>query len=127
MGYAPIPDEEMYIVAVQFPMKSLKGSKRDLWLRDIVEKYLNDSLGWEGLGHVDGWDMGQLSCKEKKYALTVFCYVVDAVLGVKNVLSTLRYSRLDPYRVKIAIKSIKGDSKYVLKYAADKKDMEFYL
>lgn len=39
-------------------MKSLMGSKCDLWFKDKVSEVLISELGWKGFGIVDGYDMG---------------------------------------------------------------------
>ncbi len=126
-GYKEIPDEETCFLAVQFPMKSLLGSKRDAWLRDKVMEYLNEDLGWNGLGHVDGFDMGKLIEGDKKFGLTIFCIVVDEEKGIKAIKSCLRYSSLDEHRVKIASRPYFSDGGFVLKYSAVKGDDFFSL
>ena len=121
-GYSEILDEEICFLAVQFPMKSLKGNKRDYWLRDKVTEYLNEELGWAGLGHIDGFDMGELISFPQKYALTIFCIVVDEAKGIKIIKRCLRYSDLDYDKVKIASRPYLSDIGFQLKYSAKKDD-----
>ncbi len=126
-NYKRITDEEICYIAVQFPMKSLKGNKRDHWLKDKVQEYLNDWLGWVGLGNVEGFDMGELINYPKTYALTIFCEVVDEERGIKAIKSCLRYSRLDYGVVKIATRPYLSDVGFQLKYSAKKNDTFFSL
>ncbi len=126
-GYLEIKDEDTYFLAVQFPMKSLLGSKRDKWLRDKVIEYLDEELGWNGLGHIDGFDMGRLIVGEKKFGLTIFCVVVDEEKGIKAIKSCLRYSQLDEHRVKIASRPYLSNNVFKLKYSAIKNDNTFSL
>lgn len=44
-GYLDFNENQTFLLAVQFPMKSLAGTKRDHWLKDKVSDYLNDELG----------------------------------------------------------------------------------
>lgn len=109
-GYSLIPAKETFWLVVQFPMKSKMGAKRDRWLKETVSEHLNDELGWKGLGHVDGHDIGN-------FKLNVFCVVVDAELAVAAAKSRLRTSRLDLNRARIATKSFDGDDEYELRFS----------
>ena len=126
-GYLEIPDEKLVWLVVQFPMKSLKGNKRDHWLRDKVTEYLNEELGWRGLGHVDGFDMGKQIADHKKFALNIFCEVVDEAKGIAAIKRCLREYRLDYTRIKIASRPYLSDGGFQLKYSAKKKDQTFSL
>lgn len=124
-GYTALPDSEKYWLVLQYEMKSLKGSKRDHWLKEKVADYLNHDLGWKGLGHVDGFDMGKQISREGKFALNIFmvvCYKEKAIAAVKK--CTKDY-RLDYTRIKIASRPYDSDESYLLEYSAKKNDQEF--
>lgn len=125
--YTKFPDEEKHYLVVQFKMKSLKGNKRDLWLKDAVTDALNDELGWNGIGHVDGFDMGRTFADSKKYVLNIFCIVVDEAKGIAAIKRRLRENRLDYTQIKIAAKLFTSQDNYILKYTAKKNDLNFSL
>ncbi|MEN7548602.1 hypothetical protein AAG747_11815 [Rapidithrix thailandica] len=124
-GYKEIPDNDICFLVVQFPMKSLKGNNRDHWLKEKVTEYLNSELGWRGIGHVDGFDMGEQINFPKKYALNIFCDVVDEEKGIAAIKRCLREYRLDYTQIKIASKPYLSDGEFELKYSAKKKDQTF--
>jgi predicted DNA-binding WGR domain protein len=83
--YAEIDEKNHDWVIVQYRIKGF-GSKRDFAKLERVEDRLNSRLGWTGLGHVDGNDIGSGT-------MSVFCLVVDADLAVKTIISDLRRGR----------------------------------
>ena len=109
LGYAAFPSELCCDMVVQYPLKSAMGNQRDAWLQDKVSTYLNECLGWTGLGHVDGSDRGQ-------HKLNVFCQVVWHVKALSSIKSCLRTSRLDFNRARIASKT-QAETTYCLQYA----------
>lgn len=111
-GYAQIDEDHHHWVVVQFPLKSDLGNKRDLWLKDKVQEYLKDHLGWNGVGDVDGFDMGQ-----KK--LNIFCRVVDSEKAVSSIKTCLKEYRLDLNQARIATKKV-GELYYTLKFSHKK-------
>ncbi|NQX38798.1 hypothetical protein HQN84_08050 [Pedobacter steynii] len=113
-GYYEIPQDKHAWVVVQFPLKSELGNKRDLWLKDKVQEYLKNHLGWNGLGDVDGFDMGQ-----KK--LNIFCQVVDDERAVSSIKTCLKEYHLDLNQARIATKKI-GEKEYTLKFSHKKID-----
>lgn len=117
-------DEEVWIVA-QFPMKKFEPSKRELALRDLAESVLNEKLGWTGLGHVDGWEMGRTFDSEESFVLNIYSVVVDRELGIKIIKEELQRN-LDCSRLKIAVRDA-GAEDYALVYSANKDDQEFFL
>ena len=126
-GYQKIPHDSVYLLVVQFPMKSIKGNKRDHWLKDKVIEYLDNELGWLGVGHIDGFDMGQQISFPTKYTLNIFCEVVDESIGIAAIKRCLREYRLDYTHIKIASKLYFSDNKFELKYSAKKQDQTFSL
>jgi len=127
LAYTDFKDEDLTYLVLQFAMKSLKGNKRDYWLKDKVTEYLNNELGWRGLGHVDGFDMGEQISFKGKYALNIFCEVYDEEKGIAAIKRCLREYRLDYTRIKIASRPYLSDAGFQLKYSAKKKDQSFSL
>jgi hypothetical protein len=123
--YADFNDNNLTWLVVQFEMKSLKGNKRDHWLKDKVTEYLNEELGWRGIGHIDGFDMGEQIAFKGKYALNIFCEVYDEEKGIAAIKRCLREYRLDYTRIKIAARPYLSDIGFQLKYSAKKKDQTF--
>ena len=125
LGYADFKDEELTWLVVQFEMKSLKGNKRDHWLKEKVSEYLNEELGWRGIGHIDGHDMGEQIAFKGKYALNIFCEVYDQEKGIAAIKRCLREYRLDYTRIKIASRTYLSNAGFELVYSAKKKDQTF--
>jgi hypothetical protein len=125
-GYEQVSEQEGYMLLVHYPMKSMAGNKRDLWLKDKASETLTSELGWKGLGFVDGHDMGKTANPVAQYALNIYCFVVDEKLGIQTIKRVLRETRLDHTRIKIASRELNSDGEYVLRHSA-KKDLEFYV
>lgn len=125
-GYEQASKQDGYIMLIQYPMKSIAGCKRDLWLKDKASEALTSELGWKGLGVVDGHDMGKTANPVTEFALNIYCYVVDEKLGIQAIKRVLKETRLDYTRIKIASRERSSNEEYVLKYSA-KKDQEFYV
>ncbi|MBP1994415.1 hypothetical protein [Paenibacillus eucommiae] len=94
-GYVEIPAEHHDTVIVQYKIKG-KGSKADLVKRQRVERMLDQVLGWKGLGHVDGGDIGNKT-------MNIFCIVVDGALAAATVKNALKTYREDVNHAVIAI------------------------
>lgn len=95
----------------------------DRRLLDEGQEALDQHLGWHGVGHVDGNDIGGTPPDAYDLAGTVlnlFCRVVDTTVGVKVVRSFARQFQLTPYHV-IGTREA-GDSPYVLAWSARKRD-----
>jgi len=48
-----------------------------------LENRLNETLGWTGLGHYDGFEIGS-------GAMECFCFVVDAQIGAQVISDDLQ-------------------------------------
>lgn len=119
---------QKYWLAVQYPLKSAKGSQRDNWLRDKVMEYLEISLADANLGYVDGFDMGKCISDPNKYALNIFCVVTEEERSIALIKRVIRESRLDYTRIKIAtMPHGKEEETYTLKYAYKKGVTDFSL
>ncbi len=80
-GYAEITEEEASTLIIQFKVVGW-GSVADLDKREKVENLMNERLGWTGLGHCDGGDIGSGT-------INVFCMVVDPRLALQVALKAL--------------------------------------
>jgi hypothetical protein len=60
-----------------------RGTVKDHDRRVRVEERMNECLGWSGLGHCDGGDIGSGQ-------MNVFCYVVDAAIAEKVIVNDLK-------------------------------------
>ncbi|EGL15230.1 MULTISPECIES: hypothetical protein [unclassified Paenibacillus] len=119
-------NEKSWLV-VQFPLKSVKGSQRDHWLKDKVTEYLGIFLSDAELGYVDGFDMGKCVSDPTAYALNIFCVVTDEASGIALIKRVLREYRLDYTRIKIAAMPYENGDAYTLKYAYKKGVTDFSL
>ena len=80
-GYRKIPASKLQRLVIQYRVNGM-GDVDDLDKRVKVEEFMNECLGWKGLGHCDGGDMGSGT-------MNVFCFVVDAEKAVPHVLEEL--------------------------------------
>ncbi|WP_342422974.1 hypothetical protein [Paenibacillus sp. FSL E2-0178] len=114
-------------VVVQYPLKSIKGSQRDEWLRDKVTEYLNKYLADAELGYVDGYDLGKTVSDPHQFVLNIFCVVTNEQRGMALIKKVLREHRLDYTRIKMATMPFEGGGTYTLKYASKKGVTDFSL
>ena len=94
-------DEKLWLV-VQYPLKSIRGNKRDYWLKDKVMDYLEIFLHDAELGYVDGFDMGRSKTNPNRFVLNIFCVVTHEKRSITLVKKVLRDYRLDYTKIKIA-------------------------
>jgi hypothetical protein len=85
-GYQAIPTEKLIRLVVQYKIKGM-GTVKDLDKRNVVEELMNECLGWSGLGHCDGGDIGSGT-------MNVFCFVVDGRLALTTVVAELKKNQL---------------------------------
>jgi predicted DNA-binding WGR domain protein len=81
-GYREIENEELQQIAIQYPIVEM-GTTEDLDKRSQVESLLNERLGWTGLGHCDGGDIGSGT-------MNIFCFVVDIDKATQHVVNELK-------------------------------------
>ena len=125
-GYKEIPDEDMYWIVVQYPIKTIFGNKYNLLFKDKVVNLLDEQFEWKGLGIVDGFDIGKSSSPKNECVLNIFTLSVDEIIGVEVIKNALKINNLKYNKVKIATRKVTDDD-YVLKYPTNKKDKDFYL
>ena len=124
-GYSEWPEEEQIWLVLQWPMTTLEGNKYNRGIRDKATELLDELLGWNGLGHVDGFDMGRTANPKEEFALNIFCLVVDKENSLKCILDTLP-KQLDCSRLKIATRA-ENDDDYTLEYCTKSTEHWFYI
>lgn len=81
-GFKPRKPNELHSIVIQYKVEG-RGSVNDHDRRVRVEALMNECLGWSGLGHCDGGDMGSGQ-------MNVFCNVVDAAIAERAIVSDLK-------------------------------------
>jgi hypothetical protein len=85
-GFRSIAEGELARVVIQYRVDGM-GTTKDLNLRYKVENLMNEGLGWTGLGHCDGGDIGSGT-------INVFCFVVDVAVGERVIVRDLEENKL---------------------------------
>jgi hypothetical protein len=85
-GFRSIADDDLERIAIQYKIEG-HGTTKDLELRCKVENLMNEGLGWTGLGHCDGGDIGSGT-------INVFCFVVEVALGEQVIVRALEANKL---------------------------------
>ena len=88
-GYKNVDSKEHHILLVEYKIKGF-GTKKDLKKRHDLEARLNETLGWTGLGHVDGGSIGSDT-------MEVCCFVVDFDLAKKVIEKDLKGTKYSNY------------------------------
>ncbi len=124
-GYDEWPEEDFFWLVVQYPIEpvALKEGEMpnlppaDERLRETSENLLNETLGWTGLGIVDGWEVGPSLDGSGRSVLNLYCIVVDGNMAVQTILRALQ-NEMDRSGLKIAVK-MPMDAAYALVYSDD--------
>lgn len=85
-GFKSRKPGDLHSIVIQYKIEG-HGTVTHHEQRVRVEELMNERLGWLGLGHCDGGDMGNGQ-------MNVFCYVVDVAIAEKAIVSELRGSGL---------------------------------
>ena len=85
-GFVELDEDDLAELVIQYRVHGW-GSGKDLDRRHRVEDLMKHELGWTGLGHCDGGDIGSGT-------LNIYCYVVDPNLAVKVAVEALRKEEL---------------------------------
>lgn len=130
-GFLPVPDGEHAWVVLQCWLFSEDLSHPDdVWIREKGNEALDEYLGWRGLGHLDGYDIGGSSPgSEPGYdgpKLNLFCKVVDGPLAVKALRGFIRAYRR-PSAYVIGLRQPGEETPYELAYSPRKSDTDFSL
>lgn len=81
VGFKPLKRSQLRSIVIQYKIEG-HGSTADLDKRVAVEELMNDQLGWTGLGHCDGGDIGSGT-------MNIFCYVADAKIAESVIVREL--------------------------------------
>jgi len=92
LGFKPIPMARHKCLIVERPVQGF-GSPEDLDRRHELEDFLNDKLGWLGLGHCDGGSTGSGT-------MEAYCLVVDDALAVEPLTRELAASPFTDFSVR---------------------------
>lgn len=129
-GFAEIPDAEHGSVVLQLWTHTHDLSDpRDAWILDEGQDALNDHLGWLGVGHCDGNDVGGAPPAEhgpEGTVVNLFCRVVDVPLGVKAVRSFVTKFDLAP-RCVVGSREPGDEADYVLAWSPRRHEKTFAL
>lgn len=93
-GFAAIPPSRLKGLLVERAIDGF-GSREQLEVRHRLQEFLDDRLGWLGLGHCDGGSTGSGS-------MEAHCLVVDAELALTAVRRELASSAFSDFNVRIA-------------------------
>lgn len=88
-GYKPINFNDMYILVVEYIVNGF-GTPGDLNKRYKLQDLLSDVFWWNGLGTIDGGDIGNNT-------MCVYCYVVDFNLAKKVIEEELKDTEFADY------------------------------
>jgi hypothetical protein len=86
VGYKPRKPHELHSIVIQYRIEG-SGTVDNHQKRVHVEELMNERLGWTGLGHCDGGDIG-------RGQMNVFCHVVDVAIAEKVIVGELKGSGL---------------------------------
>lgn len=129
-GYRPVAEDEHGWVVLQCWTHSPDLSHPDDHrLFEDGQEALDQYLGWRGVGHCDGNDIGgspPAGHDLRGTVLNLFCPVVDTALGVKVVRGFAREFDLTQLHV-VGAREPGEDSPYVLAWSPRRKDKEFHL
>lgn len=93
-GFKPIPLSRHKGLIVEREVVGF-GSPDDLDRRHELEAFLDDKLGWLGLGHCDGGSIGSGS-------MEAYCLAVDGALGLEVLRRELAASPFTDFRARLA-------------------------
>lgn len=88
-GYRPIGLDDLDVLLVEYAVDGL-GTDADLDKRHELEDRLQNTLGWTGLGHVDGGSIGSGT-------MEVCCYVVDLAIARRVIENDLKRTKFADY------------------------------
>lgn len=127
-GYAEVPDDELWWAVLQCWLFSPDLSHpADDWIMGEGHEALDEYLGWRGLGHLDGNDLGGTSpAGYEGPKLNLFCRVVDGPLAVGALRGFVRKYRL-PSAYVIGLRAPGDASEYEFAYSPRKSDTVFEL
>ena len=67
--------------------------------KDELVKMLDETLGWLGLGHIDGYDIDVKRTLIKKQYLNVFCKVIDKKVSIPHIKDVLKKIGISKFKL----------------------------
>lgn len=124
-GYREFTHEEHGWVVLQvWTLTSDLSHPSDAWVLHEARDALDQHLGWLGLGHVDGNDVGGTPPIGEGTIVNTFCRVVDIPAGVRALRSFATRNKLEQKYV-IGSREPGDDTDYVLAWSPRKSDRTF--
>eukprot|EP01037_Dinobryon_pediforme_P014543 gene14543-14666_t len=105
-GFKPMAMSRHKGLILEKPIEGF-GSAEDLELRHGLQAFLDEKLGWLGLGHCDGGSTGSGS-------MEVFCFVVDGALALETLrreLASTAFREVRPGSIGAAILDVASRSR----------------
>ena len=81
-GFRPLKPSQLRSIVIQYEIDG-HGNTADLDKRYAVEELMNERLGWTGLGHCDGGDIGSGT-------INILCYVADTKAAESVIVRELK-------------------------------------
>jgi hypothetical protein len=88
-GYQPLGSDGHEMVLVEYKIDGF-GTAADLKKRHDLQDHLDETLGWTGLGKVDGGSIGSGT-------MEVCCFVVDVEVAMRVIAEDLRRTKFGDY------------------------------
>ena len=88
-GYSELEADDFHVLLVEYAIDGM-GSRSDLTKRHALEERLNETLGWTGLGHVDGGSIGSGT-------MEVCCIVADFASAKATIESDLKNTKFSDF------------------------------
>lgn len=116
-GFTELADEDLgwAVLQVQAATAGL-GDPDDGWLLEDGAEALSDHLGWLGVEHYDGYDVGSAASAPDGTVVNLFCRVVDIPIGVRALRSFATRHGLPP-RCLVAPREPGDESEYALAWS----------
>ena len=88
-GFAPIDESELATVLIEYVVDGM-GTSQHLDKRHALQEYIDEILGWTGLGHCDGGSIGSGT-------MEVCCLVVDVEVAMRTIEVELKGTSFENY------------------------------
>ena len=102
-GYTPLCAENSHIVIVTYQTQSSEKAQQ---ISNYIIPFLNEKLGWVGLGYVDGYDISVNRRLLQKAVLQIFCVVIDREIAERIIKKDLSGTPFSKYSVTIGTSAL---------------------
>jgi hypothetical protein len=85
-GYSESSDDDFYTLIIEYHIDGM-GTNEDLEKRHALEDYMDELLGWTGLGHCDGGSIGNGT-------MEVACMVISDSIAIQIAKNDLLNSNI---------------------------------